>query len=62
MMTDEERTEALERAHRIYQDPDAPRPDNLLAVALLEATEEASRLAGVLADIERFIEKNRGAA
>lgn len=44
MMTDAERSEALERAHRIYLDPDASRPDNLLAVALLEATERLAQL------------------
>ena len=39
MMTDEERTKALDYAHRIHDDPDAPERLTLLAVALLEATE-----------------------
>jgi hypothetical protein len=44
MMTDEERTEALDRAHLIYHSANAPRRDNLLAVALLEATQEVAKL------------------
>jgi hypothetical protein len=44
MMTDAERTEAIERAYRIYRDPDATRADTLLAVALLEAREEVHTL------------------
>jgi hypothetical protein len=43
MMTDEERTEALDLARLIYHSANAPRRDNLLAVALLEATQELAK-------------------